>query len=105
MNDDEEKARILRETRRLQQEIHSEQIKIVQKYSELNKLYQLLDSKQTVSQPSNKHDAGTISGDNHAIDDSLRNTTTGFSEKALTELRKYKAPERVRWWQFFWKQQ
>ncbi|GAJ25539.1 hypothetical protein JCM15457_406 [Liquorilactobacillus sucicola DSM 21376 = JCM 15457] len=103
MSNESSRASLIQQTKVLQREIKIQQNEILKKYNELNKLYQKLETEQV----SVSNDTESLSG--HPYEEnrkktSLENTNTNaFSQKTIDGLKKYKAPERVKWWRFFWK--
>ncbi|KRM96323.1 hypothetical protein FC19_GL000610 [Liquorilactobacillus aquaticus DSM 21051] len=89
------RTKIVQQIKELHREIQVQQYELAHKYDRLDNLYQLLDKPQDSF--SQNHEEPSEKAASKEI------PSAGFSEKTLRELQKYKSPERIKWWKFFWK--
>lgn len=103
--EDSNRTDIVRQIRALQKDIQTQQAELIQKYDEVNELYQLLEKQRSVSSVQ-KHFSEKVENEDGfetKLQNSEKRVHAGPSKRALRELQKYKTPERIKWWKIFWK--
>ncbi|KRL38400.1 hypothetical protein [Liquorilactobacillus uvarum] len=96
---------IVQQIKMLQKDIQIQQTELVQKYDEVNELYQLLEKRGSVSSVQ-KHFSEKVENEDGfeiKLQNNDKKIPAGPSKRALRELQKYKTPERIKWWKIFWK--